>query len=290
MLDRRIFIIFHQGIAPTITGTDKYPDLVQYYATNTDYKKYILTSNGESELLDKRDDVLLEYRLPRYDASIHKKGFMETSAYIHIYRNRLYLPYKFIGVTQYDMIWNNAVAHRIKSLNQKNKVLAQTSGTILSRGRWHYLMFAERFPLDFLIDSFNKFFNTRYTQEDLKGRPLTLWQTYFMHRSVFEDLSRWLSVLVNEVYPWANRPPYETHWGFLGSLIERAESIFFALRKDLAISDIGLNHSENVVRSLKITKEHYGAKQGPANMSPIEALRGRAKSWLQYIKRSGNSS
>lgn len=277
MADRIFFIIFHQGIAPTLTGTDKYPDLIRYFGVNKNYqKKYLLTDDGRLELLGKRKDVFLEYTLPRHNDSIQEKGFMETSAYIHIYKNKLHLPYKFIGVAQYDMIWDNKVAQRIKNLNQKRKVLARTKGTIYSKGRWHRLMFANRYPLDFVINSYNKFFHTKHTKKDLEGRPLTLWQTYFMHRSVFESLTPWLSVLVNEVYPWANRFPYETHWGFISGLSERAESIFFALQK-LTISEIGLDHSEDIVKRLKIKKEHYGARQSLATMNLIDAFKERLK-------------
>lgn len=277
MPDRIVFIIFHQGIAPALTGTDKYPDLVRYFGVNKNYKKkYILTNDGKFELLGKHNDVYLEHTLPHHDDSIQERGFMETSAYLHIYRNQLHLPYEFIGIAQYDMIWSNKAMQRLKSLNQKRKVLARTKGTIFSKGRWHPLMFAKRYPLDFVIDSYNKFFHTKHTKEDLEGRPLTLWQTYFMHRSVFEDLSSWLSVLVDEVYPWANRFPYETHWGFISGLSERAESIFFALQK-LAISEIGLGHSEDIVNRLKIKKEHYGARQSPATMNLIDAFKERIK-------------
>jgi len=85
MADRIIFIIFHQGITPTLTGTDTYPDLVRYFGVNKNYqKKYLLTNDSRFELLDKRKDVFLEYTLPKHDNSIQEKGFMETSAYIHI--------------------------------------------------------------------------------------------------------------------------------------------------------------------------------------------------------------
>lgn len=283
MIDRAVFVVFHQGIAPSLTGTDKYPDLVRYFGVNENHKKkYLLTGDGKFELLGKRSDINLEYDLPHYDASIQERGFMETSAYCHIYRNKLHLPYKFVGIAQYDMIWNDNVIRRIKGVKKGGEVLAKTKGIILSKGRWHRLMFAGRYPLDFVIGSYNKFFKSRHTKKDLEGRLLTLWQTYFMHHLVFEELSSWLSVLVKEVYPWANRPPYETYWGFLSGLSERAESIFFALRKNLNISEIGLDHSEAIVSALKTKKEHYGCRPSPANMNWVETLSERFKYRLAH--------
>jgi len=259
-------------------------DIIRYFGVNQDYNKYILTSTGELTSLGDRDDVCLEYHLPNYDPSLQKNGFMETSAYIHIYKNKLYLPYEFIGIAQYDMIWNDDTIQLVTSQKQANIVLARTKDTIFSKGRWHSLMYAEMLPLDYIIESYNRYFNSSHTKEDLEGRDLTLWQTYFMHRSVFEDLAGWLSVLVYEIYPWANRPPYETHWGHLGGLTERAEAIFFGLRKDLCINEIGLHHTSEIVAALKISKNHYFSKQSPANKYSIKTLKQNAGKIASRLK------
>lgn len=284
MLDRAFFIVFHKGIAPSLTRTDSLIDVIRYFGVNQDHDKYLLTSEGKIEPLGNRDDVCLEYRLPNYDASLQMNGFMETSAYIHIYKNKLHLPYEFIGIAQYDMIWSDDTIQLVRNHHQTDVVLSKTKDIIFLEGQWHSLMYAERFPLDYIIESYNRYFKSNHTKEDLEGRYLTLWQTYFMHRSVFEDLTGWLSVLVYEIYPWANRPPYETHWGHLGALTERAEAIFFGLRKDLSISEIGLHHASDIVAALKISKEHYGSKQSPANRYSIKMLKQQARRMTSGLK------
>lgn len=268
-----VYIVFHKKIAPILTRTCNYSELIRYFGVNQDYEKHVLTGNGKIKPVSEYDNVQLEYTLPYYDASLQKNGFMETSVYIHVYKNQLHLSHEFIGVTQYDMVWSDEVVDRLKSLKKSNDVFAKTKGVIFSDGEWHDLMFPQKFPLDYVIESYNRHFNTEHTKEDLTNRPLTLWQTYFMHRSVFENLASWLSVLVKEVYPWANQPPYQTNWGFIGGLTERAESIFFALQKDLNISEIGLHHSQEIVDALKIPKEHYGSRISPANKYSVKEIR-----------------
>lgn len=284
MVDRVFFIVFHKGIAPSLTRTCSQTDMIRYFGVNRDYDKYLLTGEGEMKSLECRDDIYLEYNLPDYDPSLQTKGFMETSAYIHIYKNRLYAPYEFIGIAQYDMIWSDDAIQLVRNQNRADVVLAKTKGIIFSEGQWHSLMYANRVSLDYVIDSYNRYFKSNHTREDLEGRPLTLWQTYFIHRSVFEDLAGWLSVLVQELYPWANRHPYETHWGVLGSVTERAEAIFFALRKDLQISEIGLHHTSAVLDALKISKDHYGSKQSPANKFSIKAIKQKTKSTISKLR------
>jgi hypothetical protein len=98
MLNRAFFIVFHKGIAPSLTRTDSLTDMIRYFGVNQDYEKYVLTSEGEVKSLKDRDDICLEYHLPHYDSSLQANGFMETSAYIHIYKNKLHFPHEFIGI------------------------------------------------------------------------------------------------------------------------------------------------------------------------------------------------
>ena len=49
------------------------------------------------------------------------------------------------------------------------------------------------------------------------------------NKYISEKLCSWLTVLVDEVYPWSIEPPYETHWGVMGGYTERAIAIFNAI-------------------------------------------------------------
>jgi hypothetical protein len=127
------------------------------------------------------------------------------------------------------------------------------------------LAFAQIRNWPFLLESYNRFFGTRWDMRILIGKPFTLWQTYLMPRKQFEDMAAWLEVLCGEVYPWANQPPYETHWGVLSGYTERAESLFVAARLHegaVGLQHLPLEHDPGIAQKLAISKEHYGEIPG----------------------------
>jgi hypothetical protein len=83
--------------------------------------------------------------------------------------------------------------------------------------------------IDFLMESYNRYFNKKYNINNLENAPLSLWQTNIYPRKIFEKLCGWLSILIEEVYPWSVEAPYETHWGVMGGYTERAIAIFNAI-------------------------------------------------------------
>jgi hypothetical protein len=168
--------------------------------------------------------VMVEYGLGWHDPALRARGFLETSCYVHVLRNRLHEPFDFVGVTQYDMRW-----------------------TALD---WNFLLF-----------SFNRFFDRAWEIEALVGKPLTLFQTYVLPQAEFAALAGWLEVLCAEVYPWANEPPNATHWGALSGYTERAEALFMALRLHegkVELQHLPLQHDAGIPAALGVTKDHDG--------------------------------
>jgi hypothetical protein len=76
----------------------------------------------------------------------------------------------------------------------------------------------------------------------LEGVPLSLWQTNIYPKLIFDKLCSWLSVLVDEIYPWSVRPPYETHWGVAGGFTERAIGLFNAMEYKLSSTNLNPLH------------------------------------------------
>ena len=52
----------------------------------------------------KENNVIYEYELEIYNPFLQKRGYMETSAYLHVYWNKLYENNDMVGFSQYDMI------------------------------------------------------------------------------------------------------------------------------------------------------------------------------------------
>jgi hypothetical protein len=184
--------------------------------------------------------VVLEYELEKYCPFLQKRGYMETSAYLHVYWNKLYTEYDMIGICQYDMI------HQIDytGLNNQTIYMFKTGQPIALNENWNSGMFADSLPIDFLLNSYNRFFNTQYSISLLENIPFSLWQTNIYPVRIYEKLCKWLEVLVKEIYPWSNMPPYKTHFGSVGEYTERALSIFnaFEILEGTKHEHIGIWH------------------------------------------------
>jgi hypothetical protein len=187
-----------------------------FFGVNEAYRK-----NNE-----KRDNVIYEYELEIYNPFLQKRGYMETSAYLHVYWNKLYKNNDMVGFSQYDMIHYS----KYDNLDIDTIYLLPIGRYIVENGIWSYFMFSDILNINFFIESYNKFFGKTYTIRELEGIPLSLLQTNIYPVKIYEKLCSWLEILVEEIYPWSNVPPYQTHFGTIGGYTERALSIFNAFQ------------------------------------------------------------
>jgi len=292
MSSLKIFVVFHQTldqrlIFPHFTDAEIAKWFV-FYGVNIEKtnKKMIGKDGIENTDLANTPGVTLEYQLDSYNPELQKLGYMETSCFLHILSNNLFPELDLIGVTQYDMRWTEKSAsllrkiargeshegliHKIKRLVRRaihpksvspQIAYAQVAGTIMdSTGQLSPMTASYAFNWPYLIESYNHFFGTHWSMNDLRNQPLTLWQTYLLPRAVFINLANWLKTFVDEVTPWANQAPYETHWGVLGGYTERAEALFIALQVKsgtLIVRPLMLEHDENIPKHLQVSKDHY---------------------------------
>ena len=189
---------------------------------------------------DKTNNNILEYELPIYNPFLQKRGYMETSAYLHIYWNKLYEGNDMVGISQYDMKHNDTY----DNLDKNTIYLLYAGHKIVENGTWNSMMFPQIRNLDFLISSYNKHFNKKYSKNELNNKPLSLWQTNIYPVKIFEKLNSWLEKLVDEIYPWSNQPPYESHFGSIGGYTERAISIFnaYEIHEGVSYNKLNIEH------------------------------------------------
>ena len=217
---------------------------------------------GVNEVYQKnknKNNIILEYELEKYNPFLQKRGYMETSAYLHVYWNNLYRRKEMIGFHQYDMKVNN-----YNNLKKDTIYLFNSGKEIVKNKQWNELMFPSIRNMDFLIKSYNRHFSKQYSMDFLENMPLSLWQTNIYPIKIYEKLCKWLEILVEEIYPWSNQQPYETHFGSIGGYTERALSIFNAFEiyegtkyENLEISPIHYN----------IIREQYNVKSFLNNYS-----------------------
>jgi hypothetical protein len=206
---------------------------------------FYFTFFGVNEIYTKEKKLnnILEYELNIYNPFLQKRGYMETSVYLHVFWNNLYKKKDMIGFSQYDMKHNNMYNNLFKD----TIYILNTNKPIVKNGEWNALMFPNLRNLDFLIKSYNKHFNKTYTIIDLEGQTLSLCQTNIYPVKIYEKLCGWLEKLVVEIYPWSNQPPYETHFGSVGGYTERALSIFnaFEILEGIPYSNLSILHGIN---------------------------------------------
>lgn len=286
----KIFVVFHKTFSEQLSLNQFTADeikkwIIPYAVNETKLPKKIILKNGSSvELSDPKNMVIIEYQLPEYEPMYQARGFMETSAYIHIEKNNLYQDADWIGICQYDMRWTKRAVKLLRSIEKndsgieaalankflsvlgfradnKKNVYCQIAGKLMdSKGQFNNMACVKDFNWDYLLRSYNQFFQSEWQFKDLINEPLTLWQTYLMPRQLFLELAQWLSTLAIEVEPWANKAPYCSHWGVLGGYTERAESLFMALRhhaKEINIRPLYLEHDAQIATDLGISKDHY---------------------------------
>jgi len=219
-----------------------------YFGVNEAYKK----SYGEEV------KVILENELEKYNPYLQKRGYMETSAYLHVYWNKLYEKKEMIGFCQYDM------KHKSSYEKMEKEIYILNAGSaIVKNGKWDKMMFAEIRNLDYLIESYNKHFKKEYSKKELEGMPLSLWQTNVYPVKIYEKLCSWLEVLVEEIYPWSNEAPYESHFGSIGGYTERALSIFngFEIYEGCKYKNLNIENNVNNIA------EQYNKKMFMNNYS-----------------------
>ena len=241
-----MFCVYHKNYIENINTNLNFI----YFGVNETYEK---TKNGNN-------NIILEHELEKYNPLLQKRGYMETSAYLHVFWNNLYKDKEMVGFSQYDMKHKD----NYENLNKNTIYLLNSEQVIVSDKNWNHLMFPHLRNLNFLIESYNNFFSKKYSIQELEHMPLSLWQTNIYPVKIYEKLCRWLEVLVEEIYPWSNEEPYETHFGSIGGYTERALSIFnaFEIYEGVKYKNLNISHIET-----SVVKEQYNKKSFLNNYS-----------------------
>jgi len=215
-------------------------------------KNFVSFGVNEIYPKDKRNEnTILEYELEKYNPFLQKRGYMETSAYLHVYWNNLHKNKTMIGFSQYDMKHNETY----ENIETDKIYILNTGESIVSNQQWHKLLHPTLRNIDYLINSYNRFYDKNYSMKELENMPLSLWQTNIYPVTVYEKLCKWLEILVEEIYPWSNETPYESHFGSIGGYTERALSIFNAFEIYEGVRYKNLNIDHTLAREL--TREQY---------------------------------
>jgi len=268
-----IFTVFHKALDERLVwgqfSAEERERFFIPYAVNAQVpEKRITGPDGQTAMLRAATQrIVVEYELGWHDPALQARGFLETSCYVHVVRNRLHEAFDLVGVTQYDMHWPAPAAALLRSLAadaivREGTAFGMDCGPLLDEdGNYQPLAFANVVDWDYLLFSYNRYFGQNWGTDALAGKPLTLFQTYLLPQAEFVALGGWLESLCEEVFPWANQPPHPTHWGALSGYMERAEALFIAARMHegrFELQTLPLVHDDSIPQRLGVPKTHYG--------------------------------
>src|SRR5258708_7322138 len=170
----KIFVVFHKALDEIVFSNLQRHEIQKWfvkYAVNEKHLKAVIRRDENSNVLAKEescDDLVCEYKLPKYDPNIQARGFMETSCYIHVLNNGLYEGADLIGVCQYDMIWTEPAVKLLRNLaadtdgHYRGSFGLNVGPLCDANGYLHRLTFADRINWPFLLESYNRHFGTRH--------------------------------------------------------------------------------------------------------------------------------
>jgi len=180
-MNLQIFVCFHKKI------------FSDYYQISHSEKQKYITFYG---VLDKDSEintnVIYEYDLIDYNPILQQKKYNEASCIYHVYKNNLH-NYDYIGFCQYDVTFPPDIFQNIKQkiLNNTNTIFH------INFFQWQFFGGQTTIIKDYHnipagLQSYNNFFNTNYTANDLVTNKMISNNTFIIPKKMYEKMMSWL--------------------------------------------------------------------------------------------------
>jgi len=171
--------------------------------------------------------VIYEDELSIYNPNLQRLHYNESSCLYHVYKNRLYEKYDYVGFCQYDMVFHPSIFSEIKASLQPNTIF------YLDFFKWAFKGGQTTIIRDYKdvtagLVSYNKFFNTAYRPEDLIANKMPICNTFLVSRDRYAKMMIWMEAyFIETIEPKMSDP---TGLAFdPGHMIEALTSMFLAL-------------------------------------------------------------
>jgi hypothetical protein len=142
--------------------------------------------------------TLYEEDLNIYNPLLQKRRFNEGSCIYHVYKNNLFENASYIGFFQYDMKFSNDFFNIINNkINDNTKSYIFASFTALKDsvdkldGSLQF-MITPISKIGSALDSYNNFFGTSYTIENVKQNYFVMCNTYVIPVYLYKKMMTWL--------------------------------------------------------------------------------------------------
>ena len=204
MTEYQFFVVFHKKIFDECYEIFPEDILYKYFtfiAVNEKIEKQYPTN--------KKYKVINEWELPIYDKSFQERGYNENSVLYHVYANNLHKEFKYVGFFQYDMFFATNIVDFLNQNIVSPTLFGYTFEDCITN-------FNERNTLKFLVNDYINFYNKPFSY-----KKIALNNAYIIPVENYENIMRWVTQLYDKLYPWAFRPPNQSHFGHVGGIYER---------------------------------------------------------------------
>ena len=246
-----IFVVYHKTLYDNF-----------YQTISEDNKKHIFFY-GVKERLENKPSIY-EFELPIYNPKLQAQRYNESSAFYHIYENKLHQNLSYIGFAQYDMIIKNETINAIKTqiIQQQQPTifaafLAVEESKMSSHGSLNLIV--EHIPFfGSVLDNYNNFFLTDYKKDNIMKAPLIMCNTFIIPVAMYEKYMQWLSsYFLHDIDVEELNKICCKNYGFLdsrdntinrGHLIEICSAVFLAIEtmEGASIQYIDFEHEHNM--------------------------------------------
>jgi hypothetical protein len=243
-----IFVIYHKTV---------YNDF--YKTISEDNKKHIVFYGVKDKI--ENTPSIYEYEMNIYNPRLQAQRYNESSAFYHIYENKLYKDLSYIGFAQYDMIINNETINTIKTkITETPTIFAAFFAVEESKRALHGSLNLIVEPISFfgsILDNYNNFFQKKYMKDDVMISPLIMCNTFVIPVVMYEKYMGWLnSYFKNDINVEELNKICSINYGFLdtrentlnrGHLIEICSAVFLAIEiiEGAVLQYIDIQHDHN---------------------------------------------
>ena len=256
VLDLQIYIVFHDNFDINnyfiLPHNKKY---ITFYGVNPKQSSFM--NNNYNNNNNNNNNIIYEFDLPIYCPFYQFNKYNESSALYHLFINKLYVKKRWIGLFQYDMVFQKGFFLDIEKNTPNPKTIFYLNYFINPR-----LYFKEglrgilySYPgFEAALPYFNTYFKTNFTIYDLNTMPLC--NAFIIHRNLFETMMNWLMPYFVQIY---NKEELVSHKidgtpAFInpGHLLEVYTGLFLGLHIKMGYKAVKLNckHDHNIKKRL----------------------------------------
>jgi hypothetical protein len=226
-----------------------------YETISEDNKKYITFYGVKDKITSTplHAPCIYEYELPIYNKELQENRYNESSAFYHVYKNKLHEKYSYVGFLQYDMTLPNETLTTIQNTIEcypnipiifASYFATDESKNILGGSLQLYVKPISNFGS--ILENYNRFFGKKYTIDEIIVHPLIMCNMFVIPSYMYEKYMQWLecsyfsyTICEEELYTICSIKLNRGH------IIEICSALFLAVELIEGASIYGVNISHD---------------------------------------------